>query len=73
MLRLLPGLLIASSALATFAQSPDTMLGPIHVTVDVTDAPRKILHAQLTIPVRDEALTPFPQKLGSRSQQAAVL
>jgi predicted metalloprotease with PDZ domain len=56
-LRLLPCLLIAASAIATFAQSSDRTQGPIHVTVDVTDAPRKILHAQLTIPVKPGDLT----------------
>ncbi len=30
---------------------------PIHLTVDVTDAPRKILHARLTIPVKPGPLT----------------
>jgi predicted metalloprotease with PDZ domain len=51
--RLLPCLLVAFSAFASFAQSPQ----PIHVTVDVTDAPRKILHAQLSIPVKAGDLT----------------
>ena len=50
-LRLLPALLFA--ALAASAQTP----APIHVTVDVTDAPRKILHAVLTIPVQPGPLT----------------
>src|SRR5580692_4783230 len=53
---LLPSLLIAFSALSVVplhAQTPE----PIHVTVDVTDAPRKILHAQLSIPVAPGPLT----------------
>jgi predicted metalloprotease with PDZ domain len=54
---LLPSLLIALSAIAAFAQSPEPNQGPIHVTVDVTDAPRKILHAQLSIPVKPGELT----------------
>jgi predicted metalloprotease with PDZ domain len=43
----------AFSATVLHAQSSE----PIHVTVDVTDAPRKILHAQLTIPVKPGELT----------------
>jgi predicted metalloprotease with PDZ domain len=54
---LLPALLIAFSALAGFAQPAAPLKEPIHVTVDVTDAPRKILHAQLTIPVKPGDLT----------------
>jgi predicted metalloprotease with PDZ domain len=49
-LRFLPALLLAASTAS--AQTP-----PIHVTVDVTDAPRKILHATLTIPVQPGPLT----------------
>jgi predicted metalloprotease with PDZ domain len=47
----LPALLFAAVA-ATAQNTP-----PIHVTVDVTDAPRKILHAFLTIPVQPGPLT----------------
>ena len=47
----LPALLLA--AIAASAQTQP----PIHVTVDVTDAPRKILHAALTIPVQAGPLT----------------
>ena len=47
----LPALLLAA-----VAASAQTQL-PIHVTVDVTDAPRKILHAALTIPVQPGPLT----------------
>jgi predicted metalloprotease with PDZ domain len=49
--RLLPVLLIAAVT-AAVAQTP-----PIHVTVDVTDAPRKILRASLSIPVQPGPLT----------------
>jgi predicted metalloprotease with PDZ domain len=48
-LRFLPALLLAASAAS--AQTP------IHVTVDVTDAPRKLLHAALAIPVQSGPLT----------------
>jgi len=47
---LLPFLFLAT--LTAAAQTP-----PIHVTVDVTDAPRKILHAALSIPVQPGPLT----------------
>ncbi len=50
-LHFLPALLFA--AVAASAQNTP----PIHVTVDVTDAPRKILHATLTIPVQPGPLT----------------
>ena len=55
-LHFLPALLIASISVASigaFAQTSQT----IHVTVDATDAPRKILHATLTIPVQPGPLT----------------
>ncbi len=52
--RLLPCLLSALSAAALLAQNAEP---PIHVTVDLTDAPRKILHAQLTIPVKPGEVT----------------
>jgi predicted metalloprotease with PDZ domain len=45
--------LVLAFALAAFAQSS----APTHLTVDLTDAPRKILHAQLTIPVTPGPLT----------------
>jgi predicted metalloprotease with PDZ domain len=48
----LPALLFAVVAAASAQNTP-----PIHVTVDVTDAPRKILHATLTIPVQPGPLT----------------
>ena len=51
--RQLPCFLFALSAFTAFAQSSN----PILVTVDVTDAPRKILHAELTIPVKPGDLT----------------
>ena len=47
------GLLVLASALPGFAQSS----APMHLMVDVTDAPRKIIHAQLTIPVKPGPLT----------------
>lgn len=47
------GLLVLTFAFTVFAQSS----APIHLTVDVTDAPRKILHARLTIPVKPGPLT----------------
>ena len=50
-LRILPFFLIA----AFNASSAQT--NPIHVTVDVTDAPRKILHATLSIPAQPGPLT----------------
>ena len=51
-LHFLPALLFAAVAAASAQNTP-----PIHVTVDVTDAPRKILHATLTIPVQPGPLT----------------
>ena len=47
------GVLVLVSALTAFAQNST----PIHLTVDLTDAPRKILHARLTIPVKPGQLT----------------
>jgi predicted metalloprotease with PDZ domain len=44
---------ILAVATATLAQSSQ----PIRITVDATEAPRKILHAQLTMPVQPGALT----------------
>ncbi len=62
-LRFLPvfSLVIATAA---FAQTspPIHVTPPIHATVDVTDAPRKILHAMLSIPVQPGPLTlVYPQ------------
>ena len=51
-LRFLPTLLMAT-AVTVSAQTSS----PIHVTVDVTDAPRKTLHATLSIPVQPGPLT----------------
>ncbi|GGG91166.1 M61 family metallopeptidase [Silvibacterium dinghuense] len=42
---------------AVWAQSSTQSSSPIQVTVDVTDAPRKILHAHLVIPVQPGPLT----------------
>ncbi len=50
-LRFLPALLVAAAT----ASAQSAM--PIHVTVDATDAPRKILHAVLSIPVQPGPLT----------------
>jgi predicted metalloprotease with PDZ domain len=50
--------LAAALALAGILPAAAQTSTPIHVTVDVTDAPRKILHARLTIPV-----TPGPLML----------
>lgn len=47
------GVLVLVSALTAFAQNST----PMHLTVDLTDAPRKILHARLTIPVKPGPLT----------------
>ncbi|HEX5234854.1 MAG TPA: M61 family peptidase [Silvibacterium sp.] len=49
--RWLGSFLILTSALAGFAQSPITL------KVDITDAPRKIIHGRLTIPVKPGPLT----------------
>ena len=46
-------LLVLSYALMGFAQSST----PIQLTADLTDAPRKIIHARLTIPVKPGPLT----------------
>ena len=51
--RPLPCLLSVLSAVTVFAQNTS----PIHVTVDITDAPRKILHARLSIPVKPGDIT----------------
>ena len=45
--------MVLTSALAAFGQSS----APMHLTVDLTDAPRKILHARLSIPVKPGPLT----------------
>jgi predicted metalloprotease with PDZ domain len=52
-LHFLPALFFAAVAASASAQNTP----PIHVTVDVTDAPRKILHATLAIPVQPGPLT----------------
>jgi predicted metalloprotease with PDZ domain len=52
------GLVLLSCAVAAFAQKNP----PIQITLDITDAPRKMLHAQMTIPVQPGPLTlTFPQ------------
>ena len=52
-LRPLLGLMFAA-ALSLHAQ---TESNPIHLTVDLTEAPRKMIHAQMTIPVNPGPLT----------------
>jgi predicted metalloprotease with PDZ domain len=52
-IRWVGGVLVLASALTAFAQSS----APIHLAVDLTDAPRKIIHARLTIPVKPGPLT----------------
>ena len=42
---------------AAFSVHAQTSANPEKITVDLTDAPRKILHAQMTIPVAPGALT----------------
>jgi predicted metalloprotease with PDZ domain len=49
----LPAILIVFATIVVSAQTSP----PIHVTVDVSDAPRKVLHATLTIPVQPGPLT----------------
>lgn len=43
--------------MAAFSAAVSAQTVPIHVTADVTDAPRKILHASLSIPVRPGPMT----------------
>ncbi len=59
----LAAILVVTSAIPVAAQSaPPTQANPIQITVDVTDAPRKIIHAHLTIPVKPGPLTlVYPQ------------
>jgi predicted metalloprotease with PDZ domain len=52
-LRWLAGYLVLASALTVCAQSA----APIQLTVDLTDAPRKIIHAQFTMPAKPGPLT----------------
>lgn len=52
-IRWLHGVLVVTSCLVAFAQNST----PIGLAVDITDAPRKILHARLTIPVKPGPLT----------------
>ena len=46
-----------SFLLFTLATSAFSQLSPIVIAVDLTDAPRKLLHARLTIPVKPGPLT----------------
>jgi predicted metalloprotease with PDZ domain len=49
-------------ATCLFGQPGSQPRGPISISVDLTDAPRKFLHAQLTIPVQPGPLTlVYPQ------------
>ena len=52
-LRRMAALLALSLSAACFAQGS----GPVHLTVDLTDAPRKIIHAQLTMPASPGPMT----------------
>ncbi len=54
---LIPAMVASAAALLSSAHVVQAQTQPIKVMVDVTDAPRKILHAQLTIPVHDGANT----------------
>jgi predicted metalloprotease with PDZ domain len=52
-LRWLVGFLVLASSFAAFAQSAE----PMRISVDLTDAPRKIIHARLTMSVKPGPLT----------------
>ena len=52
--RLLPATLVLTSAIAVHAQNAAQ---PIRLTVDATDAPRRILHAEETMPIAPGART----------------
>jgi len=52
--RLIP---LAALAAASLAATPASAQAPITLAVDLTDAPRKILHAVETIPVQPGPLT----------------
>ncbi|MFZ0633770.1 MAG: M61 family peptidase [Acidobacteriaceae bacterium] len=53
-LRFAPVVGLLAAALAVHAQSASN---PIKITADLTDAPRKLIHAQMTIPVEPGPLT----------------
>ena len=57
--RLRPILGLMSAAALCFGLSihAQTASNPIKITADLTDAPRKIIHAQMTIPVSPGPLT----------------
>src|SRR6185437_15100076 len=51
--RWLAGFLVLASSFAAYAQSSS----PMRLTVDLTDAPRKVIHARMTIPVKPGPMT----------------
>ncbi len=56
-LRPLSGLIFAAVLAVAFPSHAQTASNPIKITADLTDAPRKILHAHMTIPVSAGPLT----------------
>jgi predicted metalloprotease with PDZ domain len=56
-LRPMMGLIFAASLSLSAAVHAQTASNPIKITADLTDAPRKIIHAQMTIPVSPGPLT----------------
>ncbi|HEX4005874.1 MAG TPA: M61 family peptidase [Acidobacteriaceae bacterium] len=52
-----PALLVTALAAVLSLQAQTTAANPIQLTVDLTDAPRKILHAEMKIPVTAGPLT----------------
>ena len=55
MTRFLPTLLLSS--IITLTSSAFAQTTPIHITADISDAPRKIYHAEIDLPVAAGALT----------------
>jgi predicted metalloprotease with PDZ domain len=55
-------LLLASLSLFTDVSAQRPQLAPVTIALDATEAPRKILHARLTIPAKPGALTLFYPK-----------
>lgn len=51
------GLLSAAVLAVPFSTQAQTAQNPIRITADLTDAPRKIIHARMTIPVTPGPLT----------------
>jgi predicted metalloprotease with PDZ domain len=56
-LRPMLGLMSAAALCFDFSVCAQTASNPIKITADLTDAPRKIIHAQMTIPVSPGPLT----------------